>query len=228
MTTAPTSTLPATPTAVPALAPPAATTKRRGWPRLWEHALAFVLGACAVLVAQSAWRLVRPPEPLSLAPGGVDLNRADVGTLRQLPGVGPHLAARIVDHRTRQGPFGSVEDLRAVQGIGPATLERLRPVVFVTSETEPDAKGTPSLPARSSTAKALPQQPLDLNTATREDLMTLPGLGPTLAERIVADRTTNGPFRTVQELTRVRGIKAKTLEKLTPYLKVVDNAVKPS
>src|SRR4051812_48729968 len=69
------------------------------WPRLWENALAFVLGACAILVGQSAWRHWRAPEPLAVAPGGIDLNTADIGTLRQLPGVGPHLAARIVDHR---------------------------------------------------------------------------------------------------------------------------------
>src|SRR2546427_4408494 len=41
--------------------------------------------------------------------------------------VGPALAARIVDVRAREGPFGSVDDLRRVRGVGHATLERLRP-----------------------------------------------------------------------------------------------------
>src|SRR6185369_3230740 len=103
MSSGPTNAPETPPTAAPAAAPsppPQVVAKRRplAWPRLWENALAFVLGICAVLVVQSAWRLWKPPEPLSSAPGGVDVNTADLGTLRQLPGVGPHLAARIVDH----------------------------------------------------------------------------------------------------------------------------------
>jgi competence protein ComEA len=204
------------------------TSARVTWPRLWEHALAFVLGACAILVAQSAWRLWRPPEPLAAGPAVVDLNSADVGTLRQLPGVGPHLAARIVEHRSKQGPFGSVDDLRAVPGIGPATLERLRPVVSLSPDAEANlAPGSPALP-KSSGGKLSSGEQVDLNTATCEQLMGLPGIGRVLAERIVQDREGQGPFRSVHELTRVRGIKAKTLEKLLPYVKVASGTGAPA
>ena len=48
--------------------------------------------------------------------------------------------------------------------------------------------------------------PLDLNTATAEELDTLPGIGPALAERIVAYRETNGPFEHVEEILEVSGI----------------------
>ncbi|MDZ5077910.1 ComEA family DNA-binding protein [Nesterenkonia sp. HG001] len=53
----------------------------------------------------------------------VNLNEADAGQLEQLPGIGPALAERIVDHRSDQGPFGSLEELAGVRGIGPAILE---------------------------------------------------------------------------------------------------------
>lgn len=61
----------------------------------------------------------------------VDLNRATVAELDQLPGVGPSTARAIVDHRTRNGPFASVDDLLAVRGIGPAKLVELKPFVRV-------------------------------------------------------------------------------------------------
>jgi competence protein ComEA len=55
------------------------------------------------------------------APGGLlDLNSATVTDLDALPGIGPVLAQRIIDHRTAQGPFTSVEQLDDVSGIGPA------------------------------------------------------------------------------------------------------------
>ena len=61
-------------------------------------------------------------------------------------------------------------------------------------------------------------QRVDLNFATVDDLAALHGIGPALAERIMASRETDGPFCDVDALTRVRGIGPKTLEKLRPYL----------
>jgi len=61
----------------------------------------------------------------------LDVNLASAEELERLPGVGPALAARIIDVRAREGPFGSVDDLRRVRGVGVATLERLRPRLVV-------------------------------------------------------------------------------------------------
>jgi len=60
----------------------------------------------------------------------VDLNSADVAALEGLPGVGPALAARIVEER-KEGLFQGIEDLVRVHGIGIATVERLRGRVVV-------------------------------------------------------------------------------------------------
>jgi competence ComEA-like helix-hairpin-helix protein len=59
----------------------------------------------------------------------LDLNAATVDELRQLPGVGLVLAARILETRHRHGGFSGLDDLRRVKGLGHAKLERLRPVV---------------------------------------------------------------------------------------------------
>jgi competence protein ComEA len=58
--------------------------------------------------------------------GPVDLNTASATELEALPGVGPTIAAAIVEHRERNGPFRSVDDLLDVPGIGPAKLDQLR------------------------------------------------------------------------------------------------------
>lgn len=63
--------------------------------------------------------------------GPIDLNRASATELETLPGIGPSLAQAIVDHRTRHGPFSSVDELLDVRGIGPTRLEQLRALVKV-------------------------------------------------------------------------------------------------
>ncbi len=55
---------------------------------------------------------------------------------------------------------------------------------------------------------------IDLNTASADELETLPGIGPVLAERIVAYRTEHGPFRSVDELAEVRGISPRMVDEL--------------
>lgn len=57
--------------------------------------------------------------------GKVDVNRADVATLQEVPGIGPVTAERILAHRQEQGPFTSEEQLLDVPGIGQRTLDRL-------------------------------------------------------------------------------------------------------
>ena len=65
-------------------------------------------------------------EPLT-ARFEVDINAADWPELIQLPGVGQTLAQRIVESRQAAGPFTDHDDLRRVRGIGPKTLEQIRP-----------------------------------------------------------------------------------------------------
>lgn len=73
-----------------------------------------------------------PAPPAGTGPGDdrLDLNTADAAALDALPGVGPVLAQRILERRA-EAPFASVDELDEVSGIGPAVLERLRPLVRV-------------------------------------------------------------------------------------------------
>lgn len=61
---------------------------------------------------------------------------------------------------------------------------------------------------------------LEINSATWVEWLQLPSVGETLARRIVEDREQRGPFRSVEDLGRVRGVGPKTLERIGPYLRL--------
>ena len=62
--------------------------------------------------------------------------------------------------------------------------------------------------------------PLDLNKASENELTEIPGIGPSLAKRIVEFRNENGNFRRVEDLLKVRGIGEKSFQKIRPYVTV--------
>jgi competence protein ComEA len=161
---------------------------------------------------------VRPSEVVA-AP--VDVNAADPAELRQLPGVGPALARRIAGH----GPFASAEQLQDVPGVGDKTLDRLRPHVTAhpgSPSPVPDAERLerkPVTPPPVTAAGKLRRgdPPVNVNTADVATLQRLPAVGPTLAARI-AEARADGPFKSIEDLRRVKGIGAKTLEALRPVV----------
>lgn len=83
--------------------------------------------------------------------------------------------------------------------------------VPITGEQAAEAAGTT---AGSVETGATTQQLININTATEAELDVLPGVGPSTAEAIVADREENGPFSTIEDLMRVSGIGEKKFEKL--------------
>ena len=157
----------------------------------------------------------------------VDLNRATRSELMAIPGIGPQLAERIVAHREGQGKFARVEDLSAVYGIGDATMNKMRPWVMVEPTDaearvpiEPD-RLTRKLPAGAPGVRtaAGPGRLIDVNTASAAELDTLPGIGPVLADRIIAERQKR-PFANVDELRRVSGLGPKKLDAIRRFVTV--------
>jgi competence protein ComEA len=79
------------------------------------------------------WEVKRLQRNCYIAPAFTPLNpnRATVAELESLPGIGPALAARIIQSRQTEGPFMSAEDLLRVKGIGPKLLDKMRPHIRV-------------------------------------------------------------------------------------------------
>lgn len=80
------------------------------------------------LVIGGGGLLVTPTPPVG---GLVNINTADAALLETVPGIGPTIASRIIAYREENGPFERVDDLQKVAGIGPATLEQIRPYITV-------------------------------------------------------------------------------------------------
>jgi competence protein ComEA len=212
--------------------------------------LALALG----LLGWHAWEAQRwgsrPTDPDPDAASRIDLNHADRAQLLQLPGVGDITAQRIEEYRAAHNGFQTVEELRKVHGVGPALLERLRPLVAVepyepvgdeTDVPPPAAPPTPDLRKRAPPKNVQPivlkldagkkkgedlTAPINVNRATAEELQRLPGVGPALSGRIIQVRDRQ-PFRSVEELRRVPGIGPKTLEHLRPFVVVNDGQAQP-
>ena len=104
-------------------------------------------------------------------------------------------------------------------GAGFWGVRRFAPAVFL---GKPDLIAVPNdeNPQNRTTQQAVANKPalLNINTASTEELQTLPNIGETTAQRIVDYRTQHGNFTSVDALQNVKGIGAKTLEKLRPFV----------
>jgi competence protein ComEA len=141
----------------------------------------------------------------------VNINTADQAELETLPGIGPSKASAILDYRVENGPFQHVDELDNVTGIGPATLSNLRPLV----STEGGGTATNASAAPAVNTRAAQSSSVNVNTATAKELEFLPGIGPSKAAAIVADRTENGPYGTCADLQRVHGIGPATVANIS-------------
>jgi len=139
-----------------------------------------------------------------------------------------NLAAKIRDGQQIHVPSASLPQAASsradVRQLNPSTTPNGRaarptPSVPASEGRGSEAEGRDSPPAPATQASTNEPPPtegalINVNTATLEQLQTLPRIGPVAAQRIIEYRETYGPFSTIEELTQVKGIGEKTLEKI--------------
>lgn len=98
------------------------------------------------------------------------------------------------------------------------------PAVGVTTTGSVTERTIDTTAARTTVTKApeevAPGEKINLNTATKEQLMTVKGIGNTYAERIIAYRESHGGFSSLEQLKEIEGVADKRYEKWSPYLTV--------
>lgn len=153
--------------------------------------------------------LVRTPGLVTLTPGAriADALAAAGGAVNGADTIGLNMARQLADGEQIVVGLAPPSGQPTVLGssVGPGSAD----------SGTPAAPGTPSKPAGHK-----PAQPVDLNTATVQQLDTLPGVGPVTAAAIVAWREAHGGFTGVEQLSEVDGIGPVRLEKLRAMVRV--------
>lgn len=206
---------------------------RPGARSLWTAGL-----LAALLLVGWTW-LDRPRvEPVSPAPPGSASTAAPAEApvaspaspaVGEAAGTATPVVVAVVGLVARPGlvtvPTGSrvADAVEAAGGLLPGTDPAAVNLAAVVTDGQQIAVGVPGAVGTAAAAAAAAGGaggPVDLNTATAEDLDALPGIGPVLAQRIVAHRSAQGPFRSVDQLDDVPGIGPTTAAELAELVRV--------
>ena len=134
----------------------------------------------------------------------------------------------------RNTRVGTIQTTKTVYETVPGETVILMQEVLVTLPPETTTAPEETIPSRSNPAtqaqtdrprETKPKEekvtfPVNINSASARDLDALPGIGEVLAQRIIDYRNANGPFQSVDDLIKVKGIGEKTLAKIKPYATV--------
>ena len=131
----------------------------------------------------------------------IDLNQATASQLQSVYGVGEKLSANIIKYRNQfDGGFASDVELQEVYGLKPEVIENITNTFTVK---------TPR-----------PIQKVNLNTATRDQLVTIRYIDYEIAHRIIEERTLREGFKSLDDLTKVKGFPLNKIEIIKLYLRL--------
>lgn len=145
----------------------------------------------------------QPPEYSEIV--YINLNTATLGELCKLPGIGTVKAQAIIEYREANGNFYSIEEIKNVNGIGDKIFENIREYIYVDYRGRSDNNHNSENSEINNPTQSEPvvNYPVNLNTATFEELCTLPGIDKEKAQGIIQFRIDHGGFNDIRELQHV-------------------------
>ena len=177
--------------------------------------VAMVLLAGLSILAVPQMATAQTTKPAASATELIDLNTATVDQLETLPGIGPAKAKAIVEGR----PYTSLKDFEQRNIVAASTVDKFKAQVTVAkAKAKPAATDTAATPA-----PAAPSAKVDLNTATAEELATLPGIGPAKAKAIIDGR----PYTSLKDFDQRNIVAASVADKIKDQVTVSKAKTKP-
>jgi competence protein ComEA len=164
------------------------------------------------------------------AAAAVDVNSADEKTIAALPGIGKKTAKEIIAGR----PYKNIDDLKKVKGMTDAKLKGIENKITVGAAAAPAAAPAAAAPAAKAektqkaekapkaekaskeTGKLAAGEKVNINTASKDQLDKLPGIGAVKAQAIIDGR----PYSKPEDIMKVKGIKEKQYEKIKDLITV--------
>lgn len=156
----------------------------------------------------------------------IDINTADVEELTKLYGIGEVTAQEIINYREQNGGFSNIEEIMNVSGIGEAKFAGIQNYIYVQNpvyyieeepeeipEPEPDTESEPEI-------TIYDIAPININTATVEELMFLPNVDKQIAQDIITLREQIHNFTHVYELLYVEKLTQKQVSELLEFVTV--------
>ncbi|MCS7184664.1 MAG: helix-hairpin-helix domain-containing protein [bacterium] len=166
----------------------------------------------------------------------IDINKATLSDLRQIPGLSPSLARSIIEYRAKVGKFNSIEDLKNVPRMSAIMYEYLKGYLYVEEKiekvdlqeevipeeiTDEEARALEeALSGAAEEVEALDRyidEKLNINTATLEQLLELPGMTQAVARNIIRYRQKQY-FQDISELQNVAGVTGDLYAAIRPYI----------
>lgn len=167
-----------------------------------------------VLFEESHWSKTDKKE-YNLSPFAFDPNTMKTEDWEKL-GLRPKQIASIQKYLTRGGKFYSKQDFSKMYCISKKEFAQLEPYIEIKK-----------FEGKQTYKKALPQIfQIDLNASSQEDLLSIPGIGPAFASKIIKYRTILGGYYSVNQLKEVFGMDSLRFEQINPYFDIETDSIK--